>query len=177
MEVHSQIFALSECEDFLDTKLAHAKRFEEHDTAGSAALVKKWNEPSKAAIASRQAAELYGLEILASGIESHHENYTRFAILAPHKEAVKNANKTSLVLTTQADTKPGALLRALQIFAKRNINLTMLQSRPMPGKAWHYLFYVDIEIGISHPSFQEVLTELETAGCHSNLLGSYRAGR
>ena len=176
-EVHSQVFALGECEDYLNTTLAHAKRFEEDDTAGSVSLIKQWADPAKAAIASREAAKALGMEILASGIETHHENYTRFVILAPNKELVKDSNKSSILLTTRADTKPGALLRALQIFSDRNINMTMLQSRPILGKAWHYLFYIDVEIGDSSPDFEAVLQELETAGCHANVLGSYKSNR
>lgn len=176
-EVHSQQFALEECEEFLSTKLLGAKRYEEFDTAASVGLIKEWNDPSKAAIASASAAKLHGMEILARTIETHHENYTRFVVLAPKKQVVEGANKTSLILTTQADTKPGALMRALQVFAKRNINMSMLQSRPIIGKAWHYLFYVDVEIGAGDSTFDEVVSELETEGCHVNILGSYKANR
>jgi prephenate dehydratase len=176
-EVHSQVFALSECEDYLDTTLSHVQRFEEDDTAGSVKLIKEWNDPRKVAIASKQAAELYGLEVLAEAIETHHENYTRFAVLSPKKEKVEKSNKSLLVLTTREDTRPGSLLHALQIFAKHDINITMLQSRPIKGKAWHYHFYIDIEVGDSNPKFDVVLQELETASWHINLLGSFVANR
>lgn len=176
-EVHSQVFALSECEDYLDSVLPQAKRFEEHDTAGSVGLIKEWNDPTKAAIASRDAAKHHGLEVLASNIETHHENYTRFAVLAPQKEQVDGANKTSLVLTTRDDTKPGALLRALQVFAERNINMTMLQSRPILGKAWHYLFYIDVEFGTEDAQYEDVMNKLYEAGCQVQVLGSYKANK
>ena len=172
-EVHSHAVALGECEEFLDTTLSHVVRFEEDDTAGSAALVAKRGDIHVAAIASEEAAKLHGLVILAENVETHQENYTRFAVLAPKKVTTENANKTSLVLTTKADTKPGALFHALQVFADRSINITMLQSRPILGKAWHYLFYFDVEVGNENPIFNEIVHELNDAGWHTTILGSY----
>lgn len=173
--VYSQNFALEECDELLETKLPQAKVYEESDTAGSVELVKQWNDLTKAAIASEEAAKLHSMQILAKNIETHHENYTRFVVLSPKKQAVSGSNKSSLVLTTHADTKPGALLRALQVFADRDINMTMLQSRPIIGKAWHYLFYIDIELGDSDQTFQPVVSELEKMGMQVTVLGSYVA--
>lgn len=176
IEVHSQLEALAQCEEYLDMVLPQAARFEQHDTAASVADVKKWGDPSKAAIASRAAAELHDMEILASEIETNKQNYTRFVVLAKSEQPVKAANKTSLVLTTRGDTKPGALYRALGAFAKHSINLTMLQSRPVVGKAWHYLFYVDMGISMHHEHFQSALTELSDLGYHTTVLGCYQNG-
>lgn len=176
-EVHSQVFALSESEDFLDKSLPKAQRFEEHDTAASVAMIKKWGDPHKAAIASRQAAELHGMQIIESGIETHHENYTRFVIISTSDKTPKDANKTSLVLTTTADTKPGSLHAALGAFARHDINLTMLQSRPLIGKAWHYLFYVDLLAASTSPHFQQALDALDDLGFDVTILGSYASGR
>jgi prephenate dehydratase len=173
-EVHSHPVALAQCEDYLDTKLAHAERFEHHDTAGSVADVKKWNDITKAAIASKAAAELYNLTVLAKNIETNNENYTRFVVLHKNRQDL-DANKTSLVL--QTDNSPGALYRALGAFADRNINLSKLQSRPIIGRAWKYMFYIDVEAGILDANLTEALLQLEDQGCTVVVLGSYEKSR
>lgn len=175
-EVHSQLEALAQCEDYLDTNLPNAKRVEEHDTAASVEMVKEWGDPTKAAIASKRAADEYGMSILAKNVETNSANYTRFVVISKNGHETTAANKTSLVLTTKADTKPGALFKALGAFAKRDINLTMLQSRPLIGKAWHYLFYVDLEVSANSPEFEQTTKELEDLGFEVTLLGSYKAG-
>ncbi len=175
-EVYSQIMALAQCEDYLDKHLPNAHRVEYHDTAASVELIKNLGDPTKAAVASRQAAEIHGLKIHASNIETHHNNYTRFAILSRDKHPSPESSKTSLVLATDSDTEPGALLRALQAFVDNNINLTMLQSRPLIGKAWHYLFYVDIEAGSESREFKSAHSTLNGQGCDVTILGSYKAG-
>lgn len=176
-EVHSQLPALAQCEEFLDTKLSHAERLEHHDTAGSAADVAKWNDRTKAAIASRTAGELHNLKILAEDIETHKQNYTRFIIFSKQKKAVVDANKTSLVVRTDMDTKPGALYRTLGVFAKRNINLTKIESRPIIGKAWHYMFYLDFDQGIENTSTKDALHDLSKMKVEATPLGSYLKGQ
>lgn len=175
-EVHSQIMALAQCEEYLDTTLPYAKRLEHHDTAASAADVKKWHDPHKAAIASEQAGVLYGLDVLAKGIETNKANFTRFAIISDQPSVSPSANKTSLVIKTPADTKPGALHRALGVFAKHGINISMLHSRPIIGKAWHYMFYVDVDASCASDSFATCAAKLSTQGCDVVVLGSYEAG-
>lgn len=173
-EVHSQLEALAQCEEYLDSVLPDAKRIERHDTAASVADVKAWNDPSKAAIASRAAAELHGLDVLAAEIETNPQNYTRFVVLQKNTTEPTGANKTSLVLRTDADTKSGALHHALGVFAKRGINITMLHSRPVVGKAWHYMFYIDLDTPYDN-SFKTVEQELTDQGCSVTVLGSYVA--
>lgn len=176
-EVHSQLPALAQCEEFLDTKLAHAERLEHHDTAASAADVAKWNNPAKAAIASKSAGKLHGLDILAEDIETHKQNYTRFIIFTSHKQIVENANKTSIVVRTDMDTRPGALYRTLGVFANRNINLTKIESRPIVGKAWHYLFYLDFDMGLNSDETSAALKELGKMNVEVTLLGTYQKGK
>src|SRR4051812_28702203 len=96
--------------------------------------------------------------VLAEEIETNKQNYTRFVVLEPTNTKVPNSNKTSLIIKT--NHKPGALYTALGVFAKRSINLTKLQSRPIIGKAWHYIFYVDVEAGMDNPQLLESLEEL-----------------
>jgi prephenate dehydratase len=173
-EVYSMAVALGQCEDFLETKLAHAKHIEHHDTTGSVIDVKKWGDPTKAAIAGRDAAEFYGLELLAEEIETNKQNYTRFMVLERKPVQNDQANKTSMVLVT--DHKPAALHQALGAFAERGINLSKLQSRPVQGEAWHYMFYLDVDAGLDTPAMQTALADLKQQRCQATILGSYQNG-
>jgi prephenate dehydratase len=175
VEVHSHPVALAQCEAFLDESMPTATRMEYHDTAASVAMVAKLQDPSIAAIASREAAALYGMEVLASSIETDSQNYTRFVALSKQgdiPEAI--ATKTSLIVRTTHT--PGALYNALGCFANRNISLTKLQSRPVIGDAWKYIFYIDVAAGEQTPECQQALAELRAQGCQVTVLGSYESG-
>lgn len=172
-EVHSHPVALAQCEHFLDTTLPGAIRMEYHDTAASVEMIANQQNASVVAIASREAAVLYGMQILASSIETDAQNYTRFVVLAKHPTSGVVANKTSLVLRT--DNSAGALYRALGCFAKRGINLTKLQSRPVIGNAWKYVFYIDVAIGADDVAYLHALRELRDQQCQVTVLGSYRS--
>ena len=174
-KVYSHPVALAQCEDYLDTALSHAEREEYHDTAASAELVKKLGDPTITAIASTAAAELHGLQILAHSIETNKENYTRFVSLSKTVASGPGRGKSSLVLRTSH--APGALHAALGCFANRSINLTKLQSRPIIGKAWHYMFYIDLEVDADSPLLDAALDELTAQGCRVNVLGSYVSGQ
>lgn len=173
-EVHSQGPALGQCEAFLDLHVPQAKRIEQHDTAASVAMIKEWNDPKKVAIASREAAQIHGLTILAEEIETHTDNFTRFVVIQSNEEKIADADKTSLILTT--DHRPGALYNALSAFKEQNINLTKLQSRPVVGKKWHYMFYIDVAAGAQSRSFKAALKKLREQKCDVTILGSYKAG-
>lgn len=181
-EVHSHPVALAQCEEFLENKLPDAERFEHHDTAASVADIKKWNDRTKAAIASAAAANLHGLSVLAHEIETHKQNYTRFVVISKDQQIDPKANKTSLILGIDDQLhgigdRPGALYHALGAFAKQNINLTKLQSRPLKGKAWHYIFYVDVDSGLNSQEMKTALAELKELDCNVTILGSYVSGR
>ena len=171
--VHSQAEALAQCEAYLDRNLPNADRFEEYDTAGSVLILKERGDKRAAAIASDQAGKMYGLAVLARGIETHHQNYTRFVVISRDRHLPAKATKTSLVITMPTDTQSGSLQFALQVFAAKKINLTMLQSRPISGKAWHYLFYIDVEAGLTDKHFVSALAKIEDQGCQVNILGTY----
>lgn len=173
-EVHSHFIALAQCEAYLDKVLPMAKKLEHHDTAASVEKIKNIGNSSFAAIASREAAELFGMEILAEEIETDKQNYTRFIVLEPKALDISNANKTSIIIKTSH--KPGALYEALGAFAKQDINLSKLQSRPIIGKAWHYIFYVDVNAGSKDPALIEALKDLANQNCETKILGSYIAG-
>jgi prephenate dehydratase len=173
-KVYSHPVALAQCDEYLDTVLRHAEREEYHDTAASAELIMRLSDPANAAIASKEAAELYELPVLAESIESNKDNYTRFVVISKQRDQAKDLNKTSLIVTT--DHTPGALYNALGCFAKRNINLSKLQSRPIVGKAWHYMFFIDVNIGDRNLQFTDAVNELKSLGCTTTDLGSYLAG-
>lgn len=173
-EVHSHPVALAQCESYLDTTLPAAERMEYHDTAASVEMIALQQDRSIAAIASRQAAELYGMQILAPSIETDSQNYTRFVVLSQQHDVSADATKTSIILRTTHN--PGALYRALGCFANRGIDLTKLQSRPIVGKAWKYIFYIDVAVGSQDPTFTEALDELVVQGCQVTVLGSYISG-
>lgn len=171
-EVYSHTAALAQCEQFLTHQLAHAKRFEHADTAGAAADVATWGDPTKAAIASAAAAERYGLSIIAPDIETHHHNYTRFIVLQRTGQTAHETNKTSIVLRTAHQS--GALYRALGVLNANNYNMTLLTSRPIVGHHQKYMFYMDFEAGLDTQT-QQVLDQLRGQGCDVTILGSYQS--
>lgn len=173
-QVYSQVMALVQCENYLNEHLPSAKPIEYHDTVASVQLVKQLNDPTVAAIASQQAAELHSMTILDKNIEDNPQNFTRFLVLS--KEAPKNTkvNKTSIVLQTPADKSAGSLHAALGAFAKQNISLSSLNSRPVVGKKWHYMFYIDLAVGMDDTRFQLSLSQLEDMSCSVTILGSYK---
>jgi len=175
-EVHSHPVALAQCQEYLDEQLPRAERFERGDTAASVADIKSWNDPTKAAIGGTAAAALHGMEVLAKEIETNKQNYTRFVVLQPQPANAPDADKVSLILQTPKDTKSGALYRALGVFASRELNLLLLHSRPVIGKAWHYMFYLDVAANPNSPDLQAALQELDNQGCDVKVLGSYKAG-
>lgn len=174
--VYSHPIALAQCEEYLEHTLINAERVEHHDTAASVEYIMQLGDKANAAIASKQSAELHGAEVIAESIETNKENYTRFVVIGqPNTLPEQELNKTSLVFST--DHKPGALYDALGCFAKRSINLSKIQSRPIVGKAWHYVFYVDVDAGMQHPDYQACIDELKQQGCEVTMLGSYASGR
>lgn len=176
-EVHSQTPALAQCEDFLDKYLPKAERVESYDTSASAHEIAKLNNPAIAAIASVEAAKLYKLKILKQNIESNHQNYTRFIVFCKKPRLTADANKTSLIVHTDQDTRAGALYKTLEVFATRNINLTKIESRPIVGRAWHYMFYLDFETGINSSIAKSALKQLKQNKVNVIVLGSYLKGK
>jgi len=172
--VYSHPVALAQCEPYLATHLPKAALIEYHDTAASVEFVKQQNNPTVAAIASSEAARLHGMEVIAASIETNKQNYTRFVALSKTADSMRtNTTKTSFVLTTSHQA--GALHAALGCFTRRSINLSKLQSQPIIGQAWNYMFYIDIDAGIDTPVATESFEELERQGCTITILGSYIA--
>src|SRR3990172_5029805 len=139
--VQSHPVALAQCTRFFEQHPG-IKSVVAEDTGGSARQVVQAGDPSRAAIASRRAAEIYGGAILQSHLEDHHHNYTRFALLSESASVPKGANKISLVAFLLH--QPGALFHALEPMAKRGINLVKIESRPIVGHPFEYCFYLDL---------------------------------
>jgi len=161
--------ALGQCAGYL--RKAGIKAEAVYDTAGSVKMLKASGARDMAAIASKRAAELYAMQILEEGIEDNAENYTRF--LAISKEAVVpdgNA-KTSIVFTLK--NQPGSLFKAMSVFALRDIDLTKIESRPLQGKPWEYLFYIDFIGSASDDVSKRALDHLGEYAITLRMLGSY----
>ena len=167
--VYSHPQALGQCAGYLRKRGIIAEAV--YDTAGSVKMLKESGAHDTAAIASRRAAELYGMQILEEGIEDNAENYTRF--LAIQKEAVipTGEAKTSIVFTLK--NQPGSLFRAISAFALRDIDLTKIESRPLQGKPWDYLFYIDFIGSTDDEKTKRALDHLDEYAVTLRVLGSY----
>ncbi|MGH7700021.1 MAG: prephenate dehydratase, partial [Gemmatimonadales bacterium] len=147
-----------------------------YDTAGSVRDLMAAGEPplADAAIASALAAELYGGVVLCQGLEDDAENYTRFLVVARAPAPPDRASKTSLVFGL--GNVPGALHRALGVFARRGLDLTKIESRPLPGRPWEYLFYLDV-LGDATSGVADALQELRGFASTFRVLGAYPGRR
>ncbi len=180
--VFSHPQGLAQCVAFLD-RHPRWERVSWYDTAGAVRHVAEIASPENAAIASEEAARVYGLAVLVQGIETNAQNYTRFFAIARGEagERVRPSpsgrqgpdNKASLCFAT-AD-RPGALFAALKVLADRGLNMKKLESRPIPGKPWQYLFYLDVDLSGEPEVLRRALAELAAVTEDLRLLGTYRA--
>jgi prephenate dehydratase len=170
--VESHPVALAQCEHFFRSR-PQIRRVASLDTAGSVREVILAGDPSRAAIAGKRAAEIYGGSILLEHLEDHRENYTRFLLLAASPEPSENADKLSLVV--HLEHKPGALQRALDVFAKRHISLLKIESRPIAGHPWEYRFYLDLQTSLNDAEAMRALEELRACASDVRILGCYAA--
>jgi prephenate dehydratase len=161
--------ALGQCAGYLRS---HGIKTEQvYDTAGSVKMLKESGARDTAAIASRRAAEIYEMQILEEGIEDNAENFTRFLVVQREAVIPEREAKTSIVFTLK--NQPGALFKALSVFALRDIDLTKIESRPLQGKPWEYLFYIDF-IGAAHEeTARRALDHLGEYALTLRVLGSY----
>ncbi len=173
-EVYSHPQAVAQCSKFLAT-LAGCKVEYFTDTAMSVSKIKEDGDPTQAAIASEEAAKMFGLKVLRREIANQKENYTRFLVAARNPEVVPTRIpcKTSLVMATSQE--PGSLVKSLVVFEKNGINLSKLESRPILGNPWEEMFYVDFEGNVAEDAVKRTLEELTRTTRFIKVLGSYRS--
>lgn len=173
-DVYSHAQGFAQCRPFLGE---HPK-WEHHEmvnTAVAAKFVAESGDVTKAAIASRRAAELYGLQILQSAINENVRNYTRFLIVAAEPRFPEDANKISVRFTIPH--REGSLCRILQIFAQAGLNLEKLESRPVPESRWEYSFYADFTGNLRREEMDRGIRELIDAASSFRILGNYKAAQ
>ncbi len=174
-EVHSHPMAILQCIDFLE-KHPHLKVVETEDTALSAKHIHQRRSKHAAAIAGKLAAELFEMEIAVPNIHTVKNNYTRFLILQREDMAMQtpDPNKASVNFTT--DHSKGSLARVLTRIAEGDINLSKLQSFPIPGSDWKYNFHADMEFD-SLDKFQRVIEQIKPLTVELNVYGVYKNGK
>lgn len=168
-EIYSKPQALSQCRDWLSRNMPHARPIEVASTSTAAQLAR--DKPGVAAIASRQAAMEYQLDILAENIEDNKNNVTRFAVIGDKPVGPTGRDRTSLLL--QIPHKPGSLSDALITFKQNKINLTWIESFPLRGPENGYIFFIDCEGHFKDPKVKRTLDELAGMAVRMEVLGSY----
>jgi len=163
-----QVF--QQCRQFLD-RHDDWEQVSVKDTASAVKRIIKAGNPTEAAIGSREAAESYGMEIIEEGIETNPMNFTRFVVICTEQLERGPHSKSSVIFST--GNRPGALFDILKIFADNSINLVKLESRPIHGKPWEYMFYVDLEADTDSEPFQPILQALAGKTDYLKILGSY----
>lgn len=172
-KVFSHPVALNQCLEFFRNN-PQLEKVPFYDTAGSVKMLAEEKPEASAAIASALAAKLYGCRILKRSIEDDRQNFTRFVLLRRKPQpdaAAPKGYKTSLVFTTR--NVSGALFRALSAFALRDISLAKIESRPLRGKPWEYLFYLDLLGHTSEPRVVNALNHLRELADMLKVLGCY----
>jgi prephenate dehydratase len=142
-----------------------------YDTAGSARMIKDGNLTDTAAIASLRAAEFFGLSILQEGIQDYADNITRFLLIGRDGKPLATPDKTTLAFALH--NGPGALFKALSVFALRDIDMTKLESRPARGRPWEYVFYADLSAGREELRCGRAIVHLAEFARWVKTLGSY----
>jgi prephenate dehydratase len=175
-QVLSHPQALAQCEEFIAGLGAEAVAV--HDTAGGARLVREQERTGTAAIAGERAAALYGLDVLARGIQTSPDNMTRFYLLAPGGGAgaappPAARNRTALVVALREDNAAGALFWCLATLAYWQVNLLKIESRPSREKPWHYYFHLDLDAHVSETACRAALEELRPKTTLLRVLGSF----
>jgi prephenate dehydratase len=177
-EVHSHPIALMQCEDFL-AEHPDWKVVESEDTAWSAKDIQEGKIMGRAAICSSLAAEVYNLDVLSPGIETNKRNFTRFLILSDRWNAeqyntTSEINKASIVLTTQHTS--GALAQVLSVLSYFQNNLSKIQSMPIMGHEWEYLFYIDLTFE-DYMKYKQSLDAIRPLTKNLKILGEYKQGK
>ncbi|MGM0453257.1 MAG: 3-deoxy-7-phosphoheptulonate synthase [Thermodesulfobacteriota bacterium] len=165
---HPQVF--QQCRQFLE-RHGNWDIVTVSDTARAVGQIREKGDAAEAAIAGKDAAEIFGMTVMEEGIETNPRNFTRFVIIG--KQGIESGarQKSSIIFST--GNQPGSLFEVLKIFAENGINLVKLESRPIHGKPWEYMFYVDLEADVDAPEFQPVFEQLSANADYLKVLGSY----
>lgn len=170
-EIYSHLQGFEQSSEYLKT-LVGTKQIPYYNTAISAKYVADNNDKSKAAIASKRAAKIYGLDILKEKINDARENYTRFVIVGREFETSELCNKMTISFSIKNEA--GNLYRQLEVFSKNNINMRKIESRPMGNGSFNYFFYVDIDGNIDIEKIKKALDNIESNTEEFRILGAYK---
>jgi chorismate mutase / prephenate dehydratase len=170
-KLYSHAQSLSQCHEWLNQNMSQVERQAVASNAEAARLAQ--SEPTSAAIASRRAGELFGLNLIAENIEDDPKNTTRFLVLSSHDVAPSGKDKTSLVMA--AKNVPGAVVDLLEPLARHQVSMTKFESRPSKTGVWEYVFFVDIEGHQQDQHVAKALSELQNRASLLKVLGSYPA--
>ena len=173
-QVYSHPVALAQCVEFFK-RYPKIEKVPFYDTAGSVKMLAERRIGGAAAIASRTAARVYSARILTTHVEDHRQNYTRFLLLSRTARVTPKANKVSIVFSTQ--NAPGALYKCLSVFALRDIDLAKMESRPLRGRPWEYLFYLDFLGNLKEERCRKALDHLGEVTSFLRVLGCYEKAR
>ena len=171
-EVYSHPQALAQCRHYVNAKKLTS--IPVYDTARAVKIVKESRNKRAAAIASERAAQIYGMELLDIGIEDRKNNFTRFYVLSRKPEDTKPSGKDRTSLIFSVKHAPGSLVNILSEFARREINLTKIESRPTKETPWEYNFFTDFEGHIRDPKVRDLLKDIEPKTAFVKVLGSYK---
>lgn len=173
-EVHSHPIAIAQCREFF-SKYPHIHLVETVDTALSAKLVREQQLKDVGAIASTLAAELYELEVIAAGIETNKKNHTRFLVLERREKIVAGPEADKVSLCFSVNHEVGGLYRVLGVLAAYNANLTKIQSAPIIGKPWEYMFFLDF-VSEGELSYEQAIEAIRPLTHELNVMGVYHRG-
>ena len=177
-EVHSHPVALMQCRDFLNAH-PQLKVVEASDTAGAARAVAEGQMHGHAAIGSSRLADLYGLKVLEEGIETNKHNFTRFLIFADPSRAnllrdIRTTDKASIVFALPHEE--GSLSSVLSVLSFYKLNLTKIQSLPIIGREWEYLFYIDVQFS-DYTRYSQGVDAIRPLTSDLKILGEYKHGK
>lgn len=177
-KVYSHPQALAQCKEFLEKNLPDAEIIPFFDTAGAVGYVKETKDRTKAAIAGSPAALFYDMNIIHQSIETNPSNYTRFYVMAREENAIRfmaDRKKEKVSFVFNVSDEPGSLMKVLEIFYQKGLNMQKLESRPILGKPWEYTFYVDATLP-SYSSFADICDSIKAATSYFRVLGVYEKG-
>ena len=171
-EVYSHPQALAQCRQYVNEKRLTSVPV--YDTAGAVKMIRDSQNVRAAAIASERAAEIYGMEILDTGIEDRKNNFTRFYVLSRESANSKPSGNDGTSIIFSVKHAPGSLVSILSEFARRKINLNKIESRPTKETPWEYNFFTDFEGHFLEPKVTEILKVIKPKTTFLKILGSYR---